>query len=259
MSVQTLNQHIEDDTLIRYSWTGIAKDGRHTACLLAALVPECGEDETTNCPANVMPQWLSNLVPAINDYGSSNAWPSMVRRFAKLAAQWHVLDAEAWRRTNFAFRVYCVTQAMNTTKSELVLDACQCVIDYFQNFTRTGLDIDEHLKNFVRPKIVHALAVTGSVACRALISATLWSSELSAIGTARYTVDALSTRSDLDPARALAWDRLTDQLFTIIEQEIEAAQDYAHVPLEAKRDVKVLYKQEGKLPARQINPQDDPQ
>ena len=35
--MKTLEQHIDDGTLIRNGWTGTDDQGRETACLLAAL------------------------------------------------------------------------------------------------------------------------------------------------------------------------------------------------------------------------------
>ena len=38
--MKTLEQHIDDGTLIRNGWTGTDDQGRETACLLAALAPQ---------------------------------------------------------------------------------------------------------------------------------------------------------------------------------------------------------------------------
>ena len=58
-NVELLNKHIAEGTLIRNQWTGTDAQGRATACLLAALAPECGADQSAaSCPAEVMPSWL---------------------------------------------------------------------------------------------------------------------------------------------------------------------------------------------------------
>jgi hypothetical protein len=79
--------------IIRNSWGGKTPDGRETACLYAALVP--GAKETSGCPAGLMPQWIANMVPDIDDNGSDAAWPAMVERFGNVLP-WR-LDAAAER------------------------------------------------------------------------------------------------------------------------------------------------------------------
>lgn len=106
--LEKLHRHIEQETLVRGEWG----DGYQRACLLAALAPEVvfedydGEDEGNPdlCPASVMPAWLAHLTPWMDDYGSKEAWPGMVQRFAGLAGRWHVLGPKTWRRLEFTAR-----------------------------------------------------------------------------------------------------------------------------------------------------------
>ena len=83
-----------ENRIIRKAWRGKTPNGRETACLYAALVP--GARSTNDCPANLLPQWLADMVPGIDDSGSDSAWPGMVRRFAAVLP-WR-LDATADRR-----------------------------------------------------------------------------------------------------------------------------------------------------------------
>ncbi len=83
-----------DGRIIRHEWSDTGDDGRERACLYAALVP--GAESTSNCPASLMPQWLADLVPNIDDCGPDEAWPEMVLRFGRVLP-WR-LDAAAERR-----------------------------------------------------------------------------------------------------------------------------------------------------------------
>ena len=75
-----LQQYIDEGRLIRNAWTGTDAEGRHTACLLAAIAPVCGEEESASvCPAEVMPEWLAHLTPWMDDNGTSGAWPASRR------------------------------------------------------------------------------------------------------------------------------------------------------------------------------------
>lgn len=82
--------------LIRFHWDGIDDAGRATACLYAALVP--GASGTGDCPASLMPQWLANIVPYVDDRGSAAAWPAMIERFGLAVPIMGRLTPEAERR-----------------------------------------------------------------------------------------------------------------------------------------------------------------
>jgi len=121
-----LELFLNEGRLIRGSWNGRDDDGRETACLLAALVPGCSS--TSNCPADLMPAWLAHLTPWIDDAGSEENWMETVFRFADLAASWHVLSPEQWRRLDFVVRGIIVQEAMAHTTDEPVLAVCRTVL-----------------------------------------------------------------------------------------------------------------------------------
>src|SRR5678810_579442 len=74
-----LDRLINEGNLLRNTWT----QGQERACLLAALSPEVATTEDPiDCPAAVMPAWLANLTPSLDDNGSAEAWPAMVRRLS---------------------------------------------------------------------------------------------------------------------------------------------------------------------------------
>lgn len=109
---ERLNTYIAEGRLIRKAWTGTDAQGRETACLLAAMSPDvAAKHEARACPADIMPQWFAELTPWIDDAGSVEAWPGMVRRYAALAARWHVLTPEDWRRLDYRVRLICLDEA----------------------------------------------------------------------------------------------------------------------------------------------------
>ena len=106
-----LDAAIAADTLTRRRWTA-EEHGRHLSCLLAAMVPECGESETaTTCPATVIPSWLAHLTSWIDDAGSQDRWPWVVREYARLLRASAELTPEQWRRLDFACRAIAVREA----------------------------------------------------------------------------------------------------------------------------------------------------
>jgi hypothetical protein len=99
MGVENLFTMINEGRVIRRKWTDTDSAGRELACLLAAISPEVAEtSDPARCPATIMPAWLAYLTPWMDDCGSDAAWPGMIRRYADLAARWHVLTDEKWSR-----------------------------------------------------------------------------------------------------------------------------------------------------------------
>lgn len=107
-----LDQYIAEERLLRQRWNGQDGQGREKACLLAALVPQCGYEKTPEaCPADLMPAWFAHLTPWIDDRGSEEAWPDVVRRYAALAHRWYVLDDAAWCRLDVEARRIVLVEA----------------------------------------------------------------------------------------------------------------------------------------------------
>src|SRR5262245_34527116 len=110
--VNRLDKYITEGRLIRNDWIGKDK-GRATACLLVALAPECGKARSADaCPASVMPRWFAELTPWMDDRGTDEAWPSMVRRYAAVARRWHAIDADAWQRCEWLVKIACIEEAL---------------------------------------------------------------------------------------------------------------------------------------------------
>jgi hypothetical protein len=105
-----LDSAIAEGRLIRREWTDAPDErGRERACLLGMLSPEAARDEDAGrCPAAIVPTWLAELTPWIDDSGSAAAWPVLVQRYAALARRWRHLSREQWGLLAHRVRELCV-------------------------------------------------------------------------------------------------------------------------------------------------------
>ena len=213
MPPEHLNQMITEGRLIRGAWTGTDARGRETACLLAALAPECGTRQSPDaCPAEVMPGWLAHLTPWIDDAGTLEAWPGVIRRYAAIAGRWHVLDAAAWQRAEWRVKVACVEEALChvTTDHWGVRASCEGVLTVLRRAVETG-QIDESAAAWA----ASAAAVKAREASAA--SAAAWAAkeatEASAASAARAATGAAGT---IQATREAA-DRLTSTILSLLE------------------------------------------
>jgi len=78
-----------------------------------------------------MPQWLAYLTAWLEGATSDSdaMWKELVTRYVRLASRWHVLDAEDWRRLDYAVRAVCLKEAMRHTQDEKTLRVCKHVLD----------------------------------------------------------------------------------------------------------------------------------
>jgi hypothetical protein len=222
MAIDTLDTMIAEGRLIRGAWTGTDAHGRETACLLAALAPECGrEGSAAVCPASVMPAWLAHLTPWIDDAGTLEAWPAMVRRYADVARRWHVLDAAAWQRAQWRVRIACVEEALRhvTVDKWGVRSACEQVIAVFRAAGETGA-VDEAACSTAR-------SAAWSAACSAAEStarSAAWSAaESAAWSTAASVAWSTAASAARSAAESAAVDRLTAAILAILEDECTRA------------------------------------
>jgi hypothetical protein len=186
---ERLSAYIDEGRLIRKEWTGKDDAGRATACLLAVLAPECGKKRTAAaCPAEVMPKWLAELTPGMDDEGSAEAWPAMVRRYASVAARWHALTAAEWAACEVRVKVLCIREAMSqvTVDEWGVLVACSRVIECLE----AGID---------------AAAVTATAALEVAAAAAAAAEAAPAAAAREAAAEAVAAR-DAAWAAAVAWE-----------------------------------------------------
>jgi len=123
-----LDSFIADGRLIRQQWVGTDAAGRETACLIAAIWPDAGRKRYAGaCAAEVMPKWLALMTPWIDDAGSLEPWPIVIRRYAALARRWHALTSADWRAVEYRVRAITVREAMAHTKHEKIVAICERV------------------------------------------------------------------------------------------------------------------------------------
>lgn len=195
--VARLRQYINEDRIILGAWTS-EKEGRHYACLLAALVPECGEAMSPNaCPAEVMPAWLAHLTPDLNDYVSAGAWASTVERYATCASGWHRLDEAAWERVRKAHLLGCLTIARESTKDE----------------EWRFIPVMEETERLLRE--------SGTDQERITARASAWAAARAAAVFAAEMAEATEELAAF--AKEAAWDRIADTLLSSLEAEIQKA------------------------------------
>jgi hypothetical protein len=105
---QRILAHLHEGRLVQGTFH-IERDGRELACLLGAIAP--GINDTSKCPASVMPSWLAQLTIPMFDWQSKADALSWAARFGAQMGRWHVLDSAAWERVRAAFCSACVADA----------------------------------------------------------------------------------------------------------------------------------------------------
>jgi len=127
-SIDRLETYQREGRLIRNAWTGTDEQCRATACLLAALVPDCGvAGDAGVCPASVLPPWLAHLTPWIDDAGTVEAWPGVVTRYVAILRAWNLDDAQS-ARCDYLCRALIVREARSHTTDARTVAACDTVI-----------------------------------------------------------------------------------------------------------------------------------
>ena len=220
-----LNQYIAEGRLIRHAWTGSDKQGRQTACLLAAMSPEvASSSDASACPAHIMPEWLASLTPWMDDSGSDDAWHGMVRRYAAVAARWHVLSDEIWRRLDYTARRIALEDCLQFSGN--VAPVVEGVIALLRR-AEAGADV-------ARSEWVAATAAAWDVwaATKAAASAA-WVPWAAEEATAAVAEAAAWVAANAAKAAAAASDAAADRITAAILAAIEKACDEAEKGVKA--------------------------
>lgn len=94
---------VAEGRLLRGAWQRFDSNGDEHACLLVALAPEADTGVTKDCPTEVMPHWLAEITPWIDDKGSKEAWPGVVRQYTNLMIASQGFGPREWRRLEAAW------------------------------------------------------------------------------------------------------------------------------------------------------------
>jgi|688.fasta_scaffold01555_26 hypothetical protein len=120
--------HLHEGRLSQRMWHR-KQDGRELACVLGAISPKISA--STDCPASVMPHWLSRLVVPMFDYQTEDAAMTWAGRFGQQMAQWHRLDSAAWDRVRAAFCRECVADAKQSAAASSAAAAAWAAAVYW--------------------------------------------------------------------------------------------------------------------------------
>ncbi len=229
--------HLERGTLLRNAWG----DGQKTACLYSALVP--GAKGTDNCPADIMPQWLANVTPGLDDNISNAGWSNRMRRYGVLSSQWHVISPERWEYIRRQWSADCIERAVEIAARlehgdywSGVQAACAAIIaDLRRNENlsqeninaacdKATLAADTAWKVWAAEKVVKAAAWAAWAAADTAGAA--WAGQdAEAVTEATATaVEKVARALDSpDAAKEEAWDWMFDRLMERIEAETRRA------------------------------------
>jgi hypothetical protein len=105
---QRILAHLHESRLVQGTWHR-EQDGRELACILGAIAPNI--DDSSKCPAGVMPTWLAVLTVPMFDGQAKDAALTWATRFGTQMARWHRLGSAAWDRVRAAFCAACVADA----------------------------------------------------------------------------------------------------------------------------------------------------
>ena len=227
-----LDAAIAADTLTRRRWTA-EEQGRHLACLLAAMVPKCGERETSDaCPATVIPEWLAHLTPWIDDAGSQDRWPGVVREYACLLRASVALSSEQCQRLDFACRAVAVREERDQIsknaqigKKAQRIAAIDAVLELLDHASAGGMVSDQEWVaaraaapaeawEAVRPAAAAAAASSSSTMAAKRAAADVASAAMRASADVASAADVADVERASEMASEMASDRMIDGIFT---------------------------------------------
>ena len=231
-AVVRLTTAISEGRLFRGSWARVDSDGRHLVCLLSALSPEVeAATDPRKCPGDLMPPWLAELVPDINDLGTAAAWPFMIARFTASVAMWGDLLPSVWPRVRLRWLRIGLLEALSHAPSDVASAAADAVglvevaiagepfSDAAQDkalatLRRAAIADGTRLAREVEHAVAHAVTVASPQRSGASLLPTVYQVALVA-------GEAAASRRAAVAARQLAWDRMTAAFLDALDAENE--------------------------------------
>lgn len=230
-----LDAYIAENRVLRSRWSDLDADGRERVCLLVALAPEVGaRGDVDACPASLIPPWLAKITPAVDDCGTDEVWPAMVRRYSRVVRMGATtLDDAGWRRVLARFLLAVLAEAALHDPSE----SCQRVSalwarvltgdepskqEWSSSARRAGRAASRAAWSAVSSAVWAADAASeASEAARAAAWAEAWAASEAAA--AREAASEAAWEAAWAEAWAAAWDRMARALFDAIEAECAGA------------------------------------
>jgi hypothetical protein len=201
---QRVLAHLHEGRLVQGTFH-IERDGRELACLLGAIAP--GINDTSKCPAGVMPAWMAQLTIPMFDWQTEADALAWAARFGAQMSKWHVLDFVAWDRVRDAFCATCVADARRSAAAAVAA----AVADRADRAERAA----HAAAHAARAELAAARAAAADAAAAAARAA-------ARAAAADAAADAARAAAAYADARASCWARLATALCDLIDAELEA-------------------------------------
>jgi hypothetical protein len=205
--------------LIRNDWT----DGHERMCALAALSDEVRDAENASaCPAALMPPWLAELVPDLDDRISTEGWEGRMRRLGESARGWSAIDGGAWERVRLAVLLCLldIAEESITVDEWGVCDALHGVREALQgrgDLAAARAAAEAAAKTAAKAAEDTPGAGGAGGAARGAYTAAYAAAYAAAYSAYYASIDAA--------AEGVAWDRICDILLDAIDMEVHHAND----------------------------------
>jgi hypothetical protein len=204
----TFDTMLSEGRVIRGAWKK-QSEGQYRACLLAAWSPEVSDAERASaCPSWLMPAWLAELTPWMDDNGSDEAWPSFAKRYGNMVWAARVLDEAAWDRAFKATLKLIVDDAM-ASKEKAAKAAAKSAAEYAKSAAEYAKSAAKSAKSAESAKYAAEYAKSAESAKYAAKSAEY----------AKYAAESAADYAEY------AVDRISNGILDIIEAEISKTEE----------------------------------
>ncbi len=218
------NSFIAQGLIIRNKWHDTDAQGRETACLLGAFGKDI--DDSSKCPAEIMPAWLARLTVSFDDNGSLDKWPAMIKRYGAVANRWHVLDAAAWdiclaKTLKAALLIAELYDKKNVVRPVIALLDRQIAGD---RPTREEWQKARAAAAAAAAVYAAAAAAAAADAYAAYAAAAVYADAAVYAAAADAAAAAAAADAYADSTQQTSWDKITDACLTAIEDECAKAE-----------------------------------
>lgn len=195
-------------------------DGREYLCLAAAWGKAGTINAATDCPTDLYPLWLFELMPVLDDGVSKDDLPWLFGGFADRADAMAALDAEAWTRISVEFRCAVIEQALEYAASVMPADHPA----YWTDIQSAAAGVIRALRgdgDIAGARLTVAEAARAADAARAAWAADVADAAAWAADAARAADAAWAAWAAKPGERAGATKRIAETLFALIDAETD--------------------------------------
>jgi hypothetical protein len=217
----------DEGRIINKAWRGGSR-GKEMVCALAAFGPNI--NSARDCPAEYMPSWLAELIPALDDGLPDDQIGAFARGLGERAKRWHVIDADGWDRVRVGFLSYLIQSALEEAEKVQptpppdcwgqVQTACNRVLDALNG--NGDLVAAEAAAWSAARAAAEAAAAAAGVAARAAAEVAAWAAWAAGVaaGAAAEAAAAAARYDARAAARAAAYQDQVATLFALLDAEI---------------------------------------